>query len=405
MITRRKFLTASRAAAAFAGGVSPARAALLALPSALPEGTRTEAELDELPGKRPLIKLTYRPPNYETPLDYFRDPITPNDAFFVRYHLAGIPEIDASRWRLKLGGEGAVREVELGLDDLKAMPLAEAVAVNQCSGNRRGLVEPHVPGVQWSHGAMGCARWRGVRLRDLLEEIGVKPEAVEIAFDGADEPVLDKTPDFVKSLPLAKAMEETTLVAFEMNGAPLPHLNGFPARLVVPGWVATYWIKHLTSIRVLLKPEAGYWMKTAYRVPLGLFPTTAQFASQEQAATAPITEIMVNALISSHADGDTVAADAPVTISGVAWDGGHGLEGVEISLDGGQTWREAALGDDLGPFAFRLFSFAVGRPRERKLAVMARATNRVGETQPRVFIANHAGYNNNVIQTITLNVA
>ena len=134
------------------------------------------------------------------------------------------------------------------------MPSVEIVAVNQCSGNRRGLFQPHVTGVEWGYGAMGCARWKGVRLKDLLDKVGVKKEAIEVAFGGADGPAIDKTPDFVKSIPVWKAMDENTLIAYEMNGEPLPHFNGFPARLIVPGWTGTYWMKHLTSVNVLTKP-------------------------------------------------------------------------------------------------------------------------------------------------------
>jgi DMSO/TMAO reductase YedYZ molybdopterin-dependent catalytic subunit len=189
-----------------------------------------------LPGKNPLIKLTYRPPNYEAPLAYLRTAITPNDEFFVRYHHADIPQVDASQWRLYLGGEGAIIEKEIGLAELKKLPVAEVIAVCECAGNRHGLLIPHAPGVQWGHGAVGCARWTGARLKDLLDLVGLKENAVEIVFDGADGPVFDKTPDFVKSLPVWKALEDTTLVAYEMNGEPLPHWNGFPARIVVPGW-------------------------------------------------------------------------------------------------------------------------------------------------------------------------
>ena len=200
-------------------------AAGLDLPAALPEGVRGSAVLDALPGKKPLIKLSYRPPNYETPIEYFRTAITPNDAFFVRYHLSDIPEVDAKTWKLAVGGDGANGTAQITLDDLKAMPAAEVVAVNQCSGNRRGLFQPHVPGVEWGYGAMGCARWKGARLKDVLDKVGLKKEAIEIVFDGADGPPVDKTPDFVKSIPVWKAIEETTLIAYEMNGAPLPHLE------------------------------------------------------------------------------------------------------------------------------------------------------------------------------------
>ena len=282
-VTRRRFLggTGVAAVGAALGGTGlgipellRAEAAGLDLPAELSEGARAAAVLDTLPGKKPLIKLSYRPPNYETPIEYFRTAITPNDAFFVRYHLSNIPEVDAKTWKVAIGGDGANGQAEVTLDDLKRMPAVEVVAVNLCSGNRRGLFQPHVTGVEWGYGAMGCARWKGVRLKDLLDKVGVKKEAIEIVFNGADGPIVDKTPDFIKSIPVWKAMDENTLVAYEMNGQPLPHFNGFPARIVVPGWTGTYWMKHVTSInggdqarkRVLDEPGLSH---PAGQVPAG----------------------------------------------------------------------------------------------------------------------------------------
>jgi DMSO/TMAO reductase YedYZ molybdopterin-dependent catalytic subunit len=376
------------------------RAGELALPTALPEGTRSEAVLDALPGKRSLIKLSYRPPNYETPIEEFHGPITANDAFFVRYHLSKIPEVDGTTWRLIISGDGAARELELTLDDLKKLPASEVVAVNQCSGNRRGLFQPHVPGVEWGYGAMGCARWKGARLKDLLDKVGMKKEAIEIVLDGADGPAFDKTPDFVKSIPVWKAMEDTTLIAYEMNGAPLPHFNGFPARLVIPGWTGTYWMKHLVSIRVATKPFDGFWMKSAYRIPVGKFPVVAHFISQETEVNTPITEMVVNSLITSHRDGATVKA-GDVTISGLAWDGGYGIRSVEISTNDGKTWESAALGENLGRYAFRPWSYIV-RVRRGMNTVIVRAANVIGQSQTASLILNPAGYHNNVMQSITL---
>src|SRR5262249_44840348 len=178
-------------------------------------------------------------------------------------------------------------------DDLREFPASEVVAVCQCSGNRRGLFRPHVAGIEWGYGAMGCARWKGVRLKDVLDKVGIKKEAVEVVFDGADGPIVDKTPDFVKSLPVWKAVEETTLLASEMNAAPLPQWNGFPLRLAAPGWPPTYWIKHLTSIDVATRPFDVFWMKSAYRIPVGNFPVVSRFITQETAVNTPITEMVV----------------------------------------------------------------------------------------------------------------
>jgi DMSO/TMAO reductase YedYZ molybdopterin-dependent catalytic subunit len=408
MLTRRRLIRTAGAGVALASsgvGLKSVAAAGLDMPAALPEGIRNSAVLDALPGKKPLIKLTYRPPNYETPIEYFRTAITPNDAFYVRYHLSFIPEVDAKTWKLAIGGDGANGQAEITLDDLKRMPAAEVVAVNQCSGNRRGLFQPHVPGVEWGYGAMGCARWKGARLKDILDKVGLKKEAIEIAFDGADIPVSDKTPDFIKSIPAWKAIEDTTLVAYEMNGQPLPHFNGFPARIVVPGWAAVYWMKHVTSIKAVTKPESGFWMNPAYRIPLGKFPIVARFTSQETAVNTPITEMVVNSLITSPANDAKVKAGSPVTIGGIAWDGGYGINAVEVSDNGGKTWSAAALGEDLGRYAFRTFSFSFTPKAKGKQTVTARATNKIGQGQTTELIANPAGYHNNVIHGITLDVA
>src|SRR5579884_1394078 len=246
MMTRRHLLQAAGAGAAAAAAglrlstVAQAESAASRLTPGVPAGVASYVQMGRLPGKRPLIQLADRPPNYETPIEYLRTPITPNDAFFVRYHLSDIPEVKAETYRIAVGGEGANGTIELTLDDLKKMPAVEVVAVNQCSGNRRGLSQPHVAGVEWGYGAMGCARWRGARLKDILDRVGLKKEALEIVVAGTDNGAVDKTPQFVKSIPLWKAIEDTTLIAYEMNGAPLPHWNGFPARIIVPGWTATY---------------------------------------------------------------------------------------------------------------------------------------------------------------------
>src|SRR5215470_9011249 len=327
MITRRSLLEATGTGAILVGAgralsrsfvsEAEAQAAALNLPAQLPEGTRREAVLDSLPGKKPLIKLSYRPPNYETPVELLRTAITPNEAFFVRYHLADIPEVKAENWRLSVGGEGVDTEISLSLDELKQLPAVEVAAVCQCSGNRRGLFEPHVPGVEWGYGAMGCARWKGARLKDVLDRAGLKNEAIEIVVSGTDKGAVDKTPQFIKSIPVWKAVEDTTLIAYEMNGAPLPHLNGFPARVIVPGWTGVYWMKHVTSISAVTKPESGFWMNTAYRIPLGRFPLVARFTSQDSAVNTPITEMVVNSLITSPANNAKVKRGAPLTIGGI----------------------------------------------------------------------------------------
>ena len=395
MVSRRAWLAGSLSFAA-----TRALADMPPLSPGLPAGVADVAELAALAGKRPLIRLSDRPPNYETPLSYFFDAITPNDAFFVRYHLADIPEIDPVKWRLVVSGQSIL---SLDLDELRKLPPAEIVAVCQCSGNRRGLSNPHVAGVQWGFGAMGCARWKGARLKDVLAKAGVPSGAVEVVLDGADGPALDKTPDFVKSLPLWKAMDENALLAYEMNGEPLPHWNGAPVRVVVPGWTATYWVKHVVDIRFADKPFDGFWMKSAYRLPVGLFPSIDRFASQETAVNTPITEIMVNSLITSPANGATLSAGA-LSVEGLAWDGGRGLDRVDVSIDGGATWRLAELGEELGRFAFRVWSFRV-EAAPGPLTILSRASNRAGQSQIAKAIWNPAGYHHNAYNSVSVIIA
>jgi DMSO/TMAO reductase YedYZ molybdopterin-dependent catalytic subunit len=406
MLTRRHALAAAGASLGLAGSglglPKPFEAAAAGVPltPGVPAGVGSYVIMAAPPGKKPLIQLSDRPPNYESPLEYFRTPITPTDEFFIRYHLASIPEVDAKTYKIAVGGDGANTAIEITFDDLKALPAHEIVAVNQCSGNRRGLSQPHVAGVEWGYGAMGCARWKGARLKDILDKVGLKKEAIEIAFNGADGPVVEQTPDFIKSIPAWKAMDEDTIVAYEMNGAPLPHLNGFPARLIVPGWTGTYWMKHLITITALTQPQGGFWMNPAYRIPVGEFPVVARFVTQENATSTPITEIVVNSLITSHRDGDKVKAGG-VPVSGLAWDGGYGIGSVQVSTDGGKTWTAAALGQDLGRYAFRPWSFVLAAKRGRN-TVMVNATNKIGQTQTASLLFNPAGYHNNVMQNITL---
>jgi DMSO/TMAO reductase YedYZ molybdopterin-dependent catalytic subunit len=401
MTTRRTILSAAL------GGLSLAGTGLLTrvAQAGLPAGTTASGSLEVLPGKRPLLKRSFRPPNYETPLSYLDDVITPNDRFFVRWHLMNIPEIAANEWRLSVGGDGSERELVLTLDQLKSeFEPAEIVAVCQCSGSRRGLSDPHVPGVEWGYGAVGNARWTGVRLKDVLARAGLKKDALEVAFDGADRPPLEATPDFLKSLPVWKALDENTLIAYAMNGAPLPHWNGFPVRLIVPGWTATYWMKQLVTVRVLTRPLDSFWMNAAYRIPKGKFPVVDRFVSQESETTTPITEMVVTSLITNPGDGERHRVGSPVTVKGLAWDGGYGIRRVDVSIDGGRSWRAAELGVDLGRFSFRPWQFVLRPAARGTLTIMARASNAAGATQVEELIFNAPGYHNNVIQKLAIQI-
>jgi len=405
---RRQFLGAGGAAlsavaiAEFSPAVARTR---LWQPDELADGTVESATLEALPGKVPLIKRSYRPPNFETPIEYFRTEFTPNDAFFVRWHLSGIPEVNLRDWHLKVGGDAADRGASYDMAALRRdFEVVELAAVCQCSGNRRGMFQPHVAGVEWGVGAMGNARWKGVRLRDVLNKSGVKPGAREVAFGGADGPAVATTADFVKSIPVEKALDESTLIAFEMNGKALPHLNGFPARLIVPGWTGTYWVKQLTDIDVRSTPQGGVWMSAAYRLPAGRFPAADRFPTQETAATVPITDIVVNSLVTSIRDGERFHMGQAIDVSGIAWDGGRGIRDVQVSTDAGQSWRPAQLERDYGPYAFRRFTHRFRPDRTGVYLVMVRAYNKRGDAQTMELVQNPAGYHHNVVQRLGLEV-
>jgi DMSO/TMAO reductase YedYZ molybdopterin-dependent catalytic subunit len=399
---QRRQLIAGAGAAVIA---SPAGAGEAPIPAGLPDGTRNLARLVDIPGKIRLIRLVDRPPNYATPADAFSDVITPNDRFFVRYHLAGVPSAaDMDSWSLSVGGDAVERPVRLKLSDLQGLPVKEVLAVCQCAGNRRGFVDPHVAGVEWPDGGMGCAVWRGPALHDVLNAAGVKSGASEVWIHGADKPALEATPAFRKSIPIDKALDAETIVAISMNNMPLPLLNGFPARLVVPGWTGTYWMKHLTNIEVSQAPLKNFWMQAAYRVPAGLFPVEHPFTSQVTATTAPITELVVNSVIADPPE-EARLQRAGFTVGGVAWDRGAGIKRVEVSLDGGQTWQDAVLDRAIGPYAYRRFSLQTGALAAGTYRLMSRATSMTGEQQAERLKVNPGGYHNNVPRPIQVVVA
>jgi sulfite dehydrogenase (cytochrome) subunit A len=360
------------------------------------------------PQKRPLIRHTSRPPQLETPFPVFGEgEITPNDAFFVRYHLAPAPPapglLAPDAFRVKV--RGAVgKPADFSVAELRAgFEVVEITAVNQCSGNGRGFFNPRVPGGQLGNGAMGCARWRGVRLRDVLHASEPSEKAKDVLFDGLDRPLLPATPDFVKTLPIDHAMAAEPLLAFEMNGEPLPWLNGFPLRLVVPGYYGTYWVKHLHDIRVLDEPFTGYWMNTAYRIPDE--PCAAIPPGTKPGRTIPINRMNVRSFLTNLADGAAVHAHRTTLLEGIAFDGGAGIREVLVSEDDGRSWTGATLGPDPGPYAFRKWT-TPWKPKARGPVVLRiKATNKLGESQPMEPLWNPSGYMRNVAETIRLKVS
>ncbi len=397
MITRREALKSVVAAGIGVAGSSTASFAATESETVTLPFANGERPLATYPGKRPLIRLTTRPPQLETPFSVFDEGvITPNDAFFVRYHLADIPtKIDPDAFRVTIEGKVetplslSVAELKTGFEPI------ELVAVNQCAGNSRGFFEPRVAGGQIGNGAMGNARWKGVPLKALLTKAGVQAGAVQVSFQGLDRPVLPETPAFMKALDLDHALDGEVMIAYAMNDEDLPWLNGFPVRLVVPGWYGTYWVKHLNTINVLDAPLDSFWMKTAYRIPNNACACTPP--GKAPSSTAPIGRFNVRSFLTNIVDGATVAANTDLGLRGIAFDGGQGISDVAVSADDGKTWTEAALGDSLGPYSFREWRANVMlAPGKRRL--MVRAANRAGQSQPLEPLWNPSGYMRNVVE-------
>lgn len=350
-----------------------------------------------LPGKVPLIQLTDRPVQLETPRAYFLEPLTPNAAFFVRWHLDEHPaRVDLSRWRLAVGGH-VERPLALSLAELlRRFEPVDVVAVNQCSGNSRSRLQPRVPGGQWGNGAMGCARWTGARLRDVLDAAGVRAGAVDVRLVGGDRgkgPPGAPSHEYAKALPLAGEALERAVLAWGMNGEPLPLLHGFPLRVVVPGWFSTSWVKALARLEVLDAPEAGWWTAKAYRVPRTPDgSTTPEAVAAGGLATDPITSMPVRSFLVAPDGASKLPAGLPVTLRGQAFSGRGAVTRVEVSADGGATWRAAALGPDLGPFAFRPWSLAWTPPAPGRFVLAVRATDASGATQTDAAVWNPGGY-------------
>jgi DMSO/TMAO reductase YedYZ molybdopterin-dependent catalytic subunit len=348
------------------------------------------------PEKRDMIVRSTRPEDLEMPVAGFADNVTPIEHFFVRTHVY-VPQVDAATWRLKVEGEVAT-PLELTLDDLKQMPAAELVAVAECAGNGRSFYEPYIPGAQWQYGGVGNGRWKGVRLAEVLKRAGLKPAAVEVVMDGADMPI-GTMPDFQRALPTKKALDPNTLLAYEMNGQALPLKHGFPLRVIAAGWASDSWTKWLTSLRAVDKTFDGFWMSGSYRRPATPVVPGAAIAMEQME---PVTSLKVKSIISSPLEGAQVEAGKPTTIHGVAWtgDAGGGITNVEVSIDGGRTWRQARLEGAPTAYGFRSWSINWTPARESYFNLMARATDKSGAAQPMTQEWNPSGYGWNVAHRV-----
>lgn len=337
----------------------------------------------------PLTVRVSRPFDAETPVREFTSWLTPNERFFVRSHFGPPPAeaVQSEAWRLTV--KGLVKEgLSLTLKELQQFEPVTLTSVLQCSGNGRAHHRPKVPGVQWERGAVGNAQWTGVRLRDVLQQAGVKPQGVHVQFQGADRPALATVPLFTRSIPLAKALHPDTLLAYEMNGRPLPLLHGAPLRVITPGWMAESCMKWLTEITIRSDETPGYYMQQAYRIP----ETAVRLSSGlPGSAMVPVEQMPVKSLIAAPAEGDTVRI-GPVTVQGVAWAGEAPVVKVEVSCDDGKTWEQARLLGEGQPYAWRPWQFVWNARTPGPTAILCRATDAQGQEQPAASPWNPGGF-------------
>ena len=335
-----------------------------------------------------LIVREQEPLNLEMPFSKLSGFTTPNESFYVRCHFS-IPEIAAADWRLKVEGE-VEAPFELGYDDLLQMETRTAPATLECAGNNRIFLEQKVKGVQWELGAVGNASWTGVPLSALLARAKVKPGAIEVILEGADEGEIANPPRpagkirFARSIPLNKAQDDV-LLAYEMNGEKLSAAHGFPLRAIVPGWYAMASIKWLRRIIVTSKPFAGYYQSIDY--------SYWERTSGELPTLRPLAEQQLKAEIARPENGAAVPANATVKVHGAAWGGAAEIAKVEISTDDGRTWSAAQLLGEPVKDAWRLWEYDWRTPATPgPQTLMARATDSRGHTQSPARNADHGTY-------------
>jgi DMSO/TMAO reductase YedYZ molybdopterin-dependent catalytic subunit len=368
----------------------------------LPSDPRERPITRDFPQKSAMILQRSRPPLLETPMEVFdRGVFTPNEEFYVRWHWAVIPNsVDVSTFRLSVRGH-VNQALSLSIDDLLGLPRVELAAVNQCSGNSRGFFQPRVGGAQWANGAMGNAKWTGVRLKDVLDRAGVKAGAVQVRFDGLDEPVVADAPDFRKSLAIDHARDGEVMIAYAMNGEQLPLLNGFPLRLIVPGWFSTYWVKMLSDIEVLDKPDDNYWMAVAYTIPDT--PRANITPGESGVKMVPINRMGPRSFVTNILTDASFPVGAKQMVRGIALGGDTGVAKVELSSDGGKSWQPTRLGEDFGKYSFRQWQTDVSFAQKGSHSLMVRCTNLSGDVQPDRPNWNGAGFMRNVIETVPVN--
>lgn len=356
-----------------------------ALAAVVAAGVARADDTVSVPGKKPMLLHNDRPEDLETPPEYFRSWLTPNDEFYVRQHLPR-PKVNGDTYRLTVNGKVS-KPLTLNLDDLRKLPQFEVPATMECAGNGRAFFHPRVPGSQWTRGAIGNAAWRGPQLADVLKLAGFEPAAGFVEFDGVDQGAVS-TPDFVRSFPMKKMLHPATLLALQMNGAALPDLHGFPCRLIVPGWVGACWVKWVQRVTVSETPNTGFFMNPAYRFPRFNLPP----------GTPPKPDELD--MIQGMAVKSIIMEANPGNVSGIAWAGEEKVERVEISTDGGMHWAAAALSKENLPFAWRLWNYAWKPSKSGYYTVLSRATDSAGRVQPFEAVWNPSGYAWNAVDKI-----
>ena len=335
--------------------------------------------------------ILHDPYNAEAPLDVIHGgPVEPGD-FFVRSHFAA-PHISPAAWRCSI--DGAVMDpLTLDLDALRALPRRRLAVTLECAGNGRTLLRPEVKGAPWTPGAVSTATFEGVALRDVLDRAGVRDDAVEILCRGADSGRVPdgRTVTFERSLPLHVARDHDVLVAWRMNGDPLPPEHGAPVRLIVPGWYGVASVKWLVGLRALTRAFGGYFQGESY-----VYRGCAAYPENT-----PVGPVRVRALIAHPVSGAVVSPGA-ITVRGSAWSGSGAIAKVEISIDDAGSWRAATLEAPASPRAATPWHATIRAVSRADVEILARATDAAGNVQPLDPPWNVLGYGNNAVQRIVV---
>jgi sulfite oxidase len=351
-----------------------------------------------IPGEDRMIVRSLRFLDLEMPPQFANSWLTPVPHFYVRNHMIEPAKIIAAEWTLSIAGE-VEKPITLKIADLSRLEQHSVINTLECAGNGRGFQNPKVPGIQWQRGAVGNARFSGPRLADVLQRAGVKPSGKHVMFRGLDQ-VPGNVPPFVRSIPIEKALDPDTLVATQMNGEPLTHHHGSPARALVPGWVGAASCKWLTEIKILENEFEGNFMKPGYRYPNH---AVAPGGSVDPNDTHPLTSLTVKSMIAGPSDGSTFKA-GPIQVHGTAWAGEADVVKVEVSTDSGQTWNPARLGNDHEHYAWRLWSYQWIPPKSDQYVILSRATDSKGRVQPATADWNPSGYLYNAVDRVNVHV-